>query len=153
MSSDRSGEDPVGGMMDEEEDFMFHERDGESEEEWSDSPVIEVRVRSPFQMRANWNPRDLEAGPAGSRETVGLQAGIPILENFFGAIGVFDDGVLESLQAGPRRLQNLTRYMRGSSGLHPLYNPLYDPTGTRAAAPAQAWPAGARVDVSPHPAL
>ena len=137
LSSDRSGEDPVGGMMDEEEDFMFHERDGESEEEWSDSPVIEVRVRSPFQMRANWNPRDLEAGPAGSRETVGLQAGIPILENFFGAIGVFDDGVLESLQAGPRRLQNLTRYMRGSSGLHPLYNPLYDPTGTRAAAPAQ----------------
>ncbi|QDZ19375.1 HECT domain-containing ubiquitin-protein ligase [Chloropicon primus] len=110
-------------MLDNEDEYVFHERDDNSEEEWSDSPVIEVRVRSPFQMRFN------NSGAISARESVGLQTGIPLLDNFFGALGVSDDGLYEPL--APRRLQSLARGSRNPTGLHPLFNPFYSPSNSR----------------------
>lgn len=107
-------------MIDEDEgEYAFHATEDNSEEDWSDSPVIEVRVRSPFQMRFN------NGGSLSARESVGLQTGIPLLDNFFGALGVSDDGLVGAI--APRSLQNLSRANRYPSGLHPLYNPSYNP--------------------------
>ena len=126
QSSSLASEERAQAMLeDDEADYVFHEREENSEEEWLDSPVIEVRVRSPFQMRYN-------NGAMGARESVGLQTGIPLLDNFFGALGVADD-MIQSL--APRRIGGShlgtsrgPRPPGSMAGVHPLYNPYYNPT-------------------------
>jgi E3 ubiquitin-protein ligase HUWE1 len=130
ISRDSDDEEHNNDMMDEEEDDLgFHTTDIQSEDEWSDSPVIEVRVRSPFQ-----NPIQMRFnnGSRSARESVGLQTGIPLLDNFFGALRAQDDGLVElsgfQRPGNPRRLQSLARGNRHPAGLHPLFNPSYNPS-------------------------
>jgi len=107
-------------VLDEQEERDFHEyhyrgRDDQSED-WSgsDSPVIEVRASSPFQL----HDREMMTSDTPAYSLGSLQTGIPLLDTFFGALGVSNGQVTL-----PRRGNNNDRGNSAMLGIHPLVNP------------------------------